>query len=72
YRFPVNFELFCSYLSVFDIPEFTGYCPFPTFAFTDSERTKNYVDENGERFFRTIIDHFHLRCVVLRLKKKIS
>jgi hypothetical protein len=51
YRFPINSELFCSDLSVFDIPEFTGRYPFPTFPFTDSGRTKNYAGENDERFF---------------------
>jgi hypothetical protein len=54
YRFPINSELFCSDLSVSDIPEFTGLYPFPTFPFTDSGRTKNYAGENGERFFPTV------------------
>jgi hypothetical protein len=54
YRFPINFELFCSDLSVFDIPEFTGRYPFPTFPFTDSDRTKIYAGENGERFFPAV------------------
>jgi hypothetical protein len=60
YCFPINFELFCSDLSVFDIPEFNGRYLFPTFMFTDSDRTKNNVGENGERFFPTITDRFHL------------
>jgi hypothetical protein len=55
YCFPINFELFCSDLSIFDIPEFTGRYPFPTFPFTDSDRTKNYAGENGESFFA---DHY--------------
>ena len=59
YRFPINFELFCSDLSVFDIPEFTGRYPFPTFPFTDSDRTKIYAGENGERFFPTVTGRFH-------------
>jgi hypothetical protein len=50
YRFLINFELFCSDLSVFDIPEFTGHYPFPTFPFTDSDRTKIYAVENSEFF----------------------
>jgi hypothetical protein len=52
YRFLINFELFCSDLSVFDIPEFTDRYQFPIFPFTDSDRTRNYARENGERFFR--------------------
>jgi hypothetical protein len=59
YRFPINFELFCSDLSVFNIPEFTGRYPFPTFPFTVSDRTKIYAGENGERFFPTVTDRFH-------------
>jgi hypothetical protein len=59
YCFPINFELFCSDLSVFDIQEFTGRYPFPTFPFTDSDRTKNYAGENGERCFPTVTDRFH-------------
>jgi hypothetical protein len=51
YRFLINFELFCSDLTVFDIPEFTARYPFLTFPFIDSDRTKIYADENGERFF---------------------
>jgi hypothetical protein len=54
YRFPINFELFCSDLSVFYIPEFTDHYPFPTFPFTDSDRTKIYAGENGERFFLAV------------------
>jgi hypothetical protein len=54
YRFPINSELFCSDLSVFDIPEFTGRYLFPTFPFTHSGRRKNYAGENGERFFPTV------------------
>jgi hypothetical protein len=49
YHFPINFELFCSDLTVFDIPEFIGRYPF-----TDFDRTKNYAGENGERFFPTV------------------
>jgi hypothetical protein len=60
YRFSINFELFCSDLSVFDIPEFTVRYPFPTFPFIDSDRTKIYVGENGERFFPTVTGRFHL------------
>jgi hypothetical protein len=59
YRFLINFELFCSNLSVFDIQEFTGRYPFLTFPFTNSNRTKNYVSKNGERFFLIITDRFH-------------
>jgi hypothetical protein len=59
YRFPINFELFCSDLSVFDIPEFTSRYLFPTFPFTDSDRIKNYAGENGERFFPTVTGRFH-------------
>jgi hypothetical protein len=59
YRLSINFELFCSDLSVFDIPEFTGRYPFPTFPFTDSDRTKIYAGENGERFFPTVTGRFH-------------
>jgi hypothetical protein len=29
------------------------------FPFTDSDRTKNYAGENGERFFLTVTDCFH-------------
>jgi hypothetical protein len=57
--FIVSFKLFCSDLSVFDIPEFIGRYPFLTFPFTDSDRTKIYVGENGERFFLTVTGHFH-------------
>jgi hypothetical protein len=60
YRFPINFELFCSDLSVFDIPEFTSRYPFSTFSFTDSDRTKFYAGENGESFFRTLPTVFTL------------
>jgi hypothetical protein len=65
YRFSINFELFCSELSVFDIPEFTGRYPFPTFSFTDSDLTKNYTGENCEGFFRPFspymahVSHYH-------------
>jgi hypothetical protein len=59
YCFPINSELFCSELSVFDIPEFTGRYPFSTFPFIDSDRTKNYTSKNGERFFPTVTDRFH-------------
>jgi hypothetical protein len=58
YRFPINFELFCSDLSVFDIPEFTGRYPFLTFPFTDSDRTKN-MRIKMVRLFPTITDCFH-------------
>jgi hypothetical protein len=51
YRFSINFELFFSDLSDFDIPEFTGRYLFSTFPLTDYDRTKNYAGENGERFF---------------------
>jgi hypothetical protein len=54
-----NFKLFCSNLSFSDIPEFTGRYPFPTFPFTESDRTKKYAGENGERFFPTITDRFY-------------
>jgi hypothetical protein len=63
YCFPINFELFCSDLSVFDIPEFIGRYPFLTFPFTDSDRTKNYAGENGESFFRPLPIDFTLRFV---------
>jgi hypothetical protein len=59
YRFRINFELFCSDLSVFDIPEFTGRYPFPTFLFTDFDRAKIYAGENGERFFSIVTGRFH-------------
>jgi hypothetical protein len=72
YRFPINFELFCSDLSVFDIPEFTDRYPFPTFPFTDSDRTKIYAGENGERFFPTVTGRFHpylvMRITVVIMK----
>jgi hypothetical protein len=32
--------IFCLDLYVFDIPEFTGRNPFPTFSFSDFDRTK--------------------------------
>jgi hypothetical protein len=60
YCFPINFELFCLDLSVFDIPEFTGRYPFLTFPFTDFDRTKIYAGENGVRgFFLTVTGRFH-------------
>jgi hypothetical protein len=59
YRFPINFELFCSDLSVFDIPEFADRYPFSTFPFTDSNQTKIYAGENGERFFPSVTGRFH-------------
>jgi hypothetical protein len=51
YHFPIKFKLFCSNLSVFDIPKFIGRYPFPTFPFTDSDRTKNYAGENSKAPF---------------------
>jgi hypothetical protein len=61
YIFPINFELFCSDLSVFDILKFIGRYPFPTFPFTDSDRTKKYMGEIGEKFFLTYRP-FHPYC----------
>jgi hypothetical protein len=55
----INFEQFCSNLSVFDILEFIGRYPFSTFPFTDSDRTKIYAGENGEMFFPGVIGRFH-------------
>jgi hypothetical protein len=59
YRFPIDFEIFCLDLCVFDIPESTSRNPFPTFPFLDSDQTKTYTGENGESVFPTIIDHLH-------------
>jgi hypothetical protein len=66
YRLPINFELFCSDLTVFNIPKFTDCYPFPTFPFTDSDRTKIYAGENGERFFQPLPAVFTLRCDAMR------